>query len=125
MPTLTIDFVNGELTVTSDAADPIVIDCAANVVRVNGEPVARVTCGSVTAIKVLGGSGPHTIDLTGVTAAAFPNLPAGAINVSGSPEADTILASPIGGGYSGLLGNDSLDAGDGNDGITGGEGNGK
>ena len=61
------DRAGGVLTVTSNAADPIAITCAANVVKVNGvDPAPTQPCDVIAAVRGLpeplgrqGGRRPH------------------------------------------------------------------
>ena len=84
----------GVLTVTSDAADPIAITCAANAVKVNGaDPAPAQPCDDIATIDVTGGPGANAITLVGVTIAAFPDLTA--VDVDGGAGDDTITGSEI------------------------------
>ncbi len=134
-----VQFGNGVLQVLSDADEDIVIREDLTVpgvldVRVDGIPASSlgsVTTDQVTSIIVTVGASENTVDLTAVTAAAFPNV--ASITVSTGNGDDVILGSPdfandveAGDGDDLLIGgglDDSLDAGDGDDTINGGAGN--
>jgi Ca2+-binding RTX toxin-like protein len=103
----------GALTATSDGADPITITCVANQVKVNGaDPAPATACAAITSISVTGGPGANAIDLSGVTAAAFPAVTA--VTVNGGAGTDTITGSEHA---------DRLVGGDNNDDVSGNAGN--
>lgn len=89
-----------------------------------------VSSASVQSLVVVGGDDANTIDLNGVTAAAFTSLTA--ISIDAANGHDTIIGSPdlgdsILGGHghdtiTGQGGNDTLVGGDGNDSIIAGDG---
>ena len=90
--------------------------------------LGTIASASVKSLVVIGGDDANTIDLNGVTAAAFTTLTS--INVDGGNGNDTIIGSPdfgdsIGGGHgddtiNGQGGADTIRGGDGNDSISGG-----
>ncbi|MGQ0799803.1 MAG: CHRD domain-containing protein [Pseudomarimonas sp.] len=87
-----VDFTAGTLAVSSDAADPLVVDCAAGNVRLNGTPVAGpVACAAVVQVQATGGPGANMIDLSGALPADFVGM-LGSVLVGG-PGADTLLGS--------------------------------
>jgi Ca2+-binding RTX toxin-like protein len=104
----------GVLTVTGDPDDAIAITCAANVVQVNGAPVAGGGCDAITSIVVTGGSGANTIDLSGVEdadSAVNTDYPAiTSVTIDGAAGDDTITGSEH---------TDTMRGGDGNDRIVG------
>ena len=104
----------GALTVTSDAADPIAITCAAGNVKINNaDPgTGAAACNAITSISVTGDAGANTINLAGVTAADFTALTS--VTVAGGAGTDTITGSSIA---------DRLIGGDNNDTVNGGPGN--
>ncbi len=111
-------FVDGRLSVSSDADDALVVDCNAGAVRLNGTPVpGPVTCASVLQVQASGGPGANLIDLSGMQPTDFTNLletsivgAAGADTVVGSFAADVIIWNPGDG-------SDTNDGGAGNDRI--------
>jgi Ca2+-binding RTX toxin-like protein len=111
---VTSNVANNALTVTSDAGDPITITNVAGNVKINGaDPTGgAVTSASLTSITVTGGPLANAIDLSGVSAAAFPAV--GAVTVSGGAGTDTITGSQL---------NDRLIGGDNNDDVSGNAGN--
>ena len=118
--TVTSAVVNGtELTVTSDAADAITIASNGATATVNGAPVGGATAATLTKITVTGnGAFNNTIDLIGVTKAAFPALVApSAVTLNGGPGNDTITGSEYPDVMNGGDGNDRL-IGDNNDAGT-------
>ena len=104
----------GALTVTSTAADPIAITCAAGNVKINNaDPgTGAAACATITSISVTGDAGANTIDLSGVTAATYTAL--NSVTVLGGAGTDTITGSGIA---------DRLIGGDNNDTVNGGPGN--
>jgi Ca2+-binding RTX toxin-like protein len=101
---------NGDLVVTSDAGDPIVITDVGGNVKVNGDNPGNGTFASSTidSIVVTGGPDANTIDLSGVNNPPFTAL--ASINVDGGGGNDTITGSKLA---------DTLDGGDGGDRIIG------
>jgi Ca2+-binding RTX toxin-like protein len=131
--------INGELSIFSNADDSIAvrtnpIDGVTLQVIENGLPsstLGSVPVTSVSSIRIQGGSGANTIDLSGVSSAQFTNLTS--VYVSGGDDNDTILGtinlndSIIGGDGNDVIivgaGATSIDGGDGNDTISAGAGN--
>lgn len=108
--------INGELSVLSDADDSIVVrtnpvDGVSLQVIENGvqsTTLGNVAVADITSINIRGGSGPNTIDLSGVTSTDFTSLTS--VSVTGGDGDDTITGTAD-------LG-DSILAGDGNDTVT-------
>ena len=107
------------LSVTSDADDAIAITCAGNSARVNDVDLGTgpASCTDIQAIKVIGGPGPNSIDLSGVIRSAFSNLTAVSINGGGGD--DSIVGTDVGDVLVGGDGNDTLIGGAGDDSLTG------
>lgn len=118
---ITTSFAGGVLTVTSDAADPVVITCglfipraptdnvAVNGLNVTGSPL----CNQVTSVVVNGGPGANTIDLGGMLATDFVALTGTTLN--GGADADLITGSFAADVVVGGTGNDTIALGAGND----------
>jgi Ca2+-binding RTX toxin-like protein len=117
----------GFMFVSSNADDQIAITCVAGNVKVNGADPGNgaAACSLVRAIQVSGGPGPNSINLSGVTQAAFPNIGAGPLpaqppiqifdSVGG---ADTITGSEFTDFITGGPGSDSIDGGGGVDQLS-------
>lgn len=118
---LTTSFSGGVLTVTSDAADAVVVTCglfipraptdtvAVNGLNVTGSPL----CNQVTSVVVNGGPGANTIDLGGMLATDFVALTSTTLN--GGADADSITGSFAADTVVGGTGNDTIALGAGND----------
>ncbi len=123
----------GELSLDLDSSDSVRISSAnGNVViqsSTNGgvsySPVSSLgtlVAADVISINVLGGDDANTIDLSGVTAAAFTNLTS--IIVEGANGDDLLIGSPdFGDSLLGGNGRDTIQGQGGNDTISGGDGN--
>jgi PASTA domain-containing protein/hemolysin type calcium-binding protein len=129
--TVTAEYFEGELTVESDAADAITIECVGGAVRVNraGPEGGPAPCREVEVVEVGGGPGPNAVDLDAVTPTAFPALES--VAAFGEDGDDTIAGSALddelhGGSEDDTLrgnaGNDELNGGDGDDRLLGGAG---
>lgn len=131
----TFTFGSTQLSWTNEPGTPTVLGCTGGNVANQGVAIAPVVrCTEVVGMLVnsspLNGALPNTIDLRGVTVAAFPALAFTVLNGNGSgndliygtPAADTITG--MGSAY-GLGGNDTIQfagkvwGGGGNDAITG------
>ncbi|HEX2125422.1 MAG TPA: calcium-binding protein [Thermoleophilaceae bacterium] len=101
---------NGDLTVTSDAGDAIVLTDVGGNVKINGADPGNGPAASSTidTILVTGGPDANNIDLKGVTGAAFPAL--ASVSVDGAGGDDLINGTQLA---------DTLEGGDGNDRIIG------
>jgi Ca2+-binding RTX toxin-like protein len=128
---VTAEFVFGTLTASSDADDAIAITCTGGTTKVNGgDPEGDpAPCGAVESVEILGGPGPNAIDLTGLTAAAFPaaeDIAAygdeGNDTITGSPLADAVDGDEGDDTLRGAAGDDRLDGDDGSDTLLGGAG---
>jgi Ca2+-binding RTX toxin-like protein len=107
---VTKQVVNGDLIVTSNAGDPVVITDVGGQVKVNGDDPqpGGVASATIDSIAVTGGPDANDIDLKGVNATAFPLLTS--VTVDGGDGNDTINGSQLA---------DVLDGGDGDDHIIG------
>lgn len=127
-------------TIRIDANDAVSVDCTGGFVRVfdDGTPTTYTTsCAAVTTLAVTAtGAFDNTIDLSGVTAAAFPQLAiAGqAVSLLGGGGVDTLTGSELNDVIKGGPGDDVMFGGagddvftwvpgDGSDTIQGGAGN--
>jgi Ca2+-binding RTX toxin-like protein len=143
---VTSSVVDGKLTIASDAADSISVDCVIDTVKVNGfDPTTgSALCNTITSISIAGGPGGNSISLQSVDPAPFTALVEIAVAagggpdfVIGSPLADVIdggmdndtlygdvVFGPVGGAdtLSGGSGDDFVDAGPGADDVDGGPG---
>ena len=119
---LTSSFAGGVLTITGDAAsDTMAVDCSGGITRVNGVNVTgNPPCNAVTQITINAGDGHDVIDLTAVTAVAFPNITG--TTLLGGPGLDIIRGTPFADNINGGSSNDILEGFDGNDTLTGGPG---
>ncbi len=111
--------------VAIDANDALSVDCSGGFVRVtdDGIPTTYTTaCASVTLMRVTAnGVFDNTIDLSGVTAAGFPQLAAGGaqpVTLSGGGGVDTLTGSGLGDIVRGGPGNDVMFGGAGDDVFT-------
>ncbi|NOX53740.1 MAG: hypothetical protein GXP27_04760, partial [Planctomycetes bacterium] len=117
--TSTFNPVPAELTITSDAADPIVVAVNSGEVTVNGQPTG-VQAADVRELQVEGGPGANNIDLSAVTPADFPNLHS--VEVHGRGGNDTVVGTALDDSLFGEEGDDELWGGAGNDTLTAGLG---
>ena len=126
--------------ISIDANDAVSVDCSAGFVRVvdDGSPTTYTTaCAAVTLLNVNAtGAFDNTINLSGVTAAAFTQLAAGGaqpVTLNGGAGNDTLTGSGLGAVIRGGPGNDGMSGGvaddvftwvpgDGSDTIQGGGG---
>jgi Ca2+-binding RTX toxin-like protein len=120
---VTATFSSGALTVSTDAGDSIYVFCAVGNAKINGDDPAGgpIACDSVRSITGIAGLDGSSIDLSDMTAAAFPNLTAASLD--GGPGDDGLAgpratAADIEGGG----GNDSMAGYAGGDTLTGGPG---
>ncbi len=126
--------------VAIDNNDAVSLDCSGGAVRVfdDGAPTTyTTTCAAVTSLTVTAaGTFDNTINLSGVTAAAFTGLSAfvPAVSIAGGGGVDTITGSELADVIKGGAGNDVMFGGagadvftwvpgDGSDTIEGGAGN--
>jgi RTX calcium-binding nonapeptide repeat (4 copies)/PASTA domain len=119
---VTAEYFDGSLAVSSDAADAIVVTCAGGTTKVNGaDPEGDpAPCSQVESVEVTGGPGANTIDLAGVTTAAFTSVQT--LSVFGDEDNDTIVGSQHADELEGDLGDDTLRGNAGNDELAGGSG---
>lgn len=113
------------VTISGTKADTLVIGTdAAGKVTVNGAIVGTpIAANVVTKLNVVGGTGNNRIDLSAVTATAFPALKSGEIHVNGGAGNDRITGSSLSEDLQGGDGQDSIFANGGNDTCLGGNGN--
>jgi hypothetical protein len=116
---VTAEYFEGSLWVSSDAADAITVTCGGGAAKVNGaDPEGDpAPCGQVESVEVTGGPGPNTIDLAGVTPAAFTSVEA--VTVAGDEGDDTIAGSQLADELEGEDGDDTLRGNTGNDELNG------
>src|SRR5215204_6509290 len=107
---VTSQVANGDLVVTSNAGDAVVITDVGGQVKVNGgDPQSgEAASATIDSIAITGGPDANSIDLKGVTGTAFPLL--SNVAVDGGGGNDTINGSQLA---------DVLDGGAGNDRIIG------
>jgi hypothetical protein len=107
----------GVLTVSSDGADPITVDCQSGVVKINNlnpdAPGGPVACSAITESHVFGGPGANTITLTNVAPAFFPALASS--EIQGFGDSDSVTGSGIADTVTGGIGTDDLAGGGGDD----------
>ncbi|MBI1314694.1 hypothetical protein GC176_25660, partial [bacterium] len=121
----TLDFTGGALTVTATVGSEIAISASSGnvVVTVDGvidTSLGSVSASSVTSISVVGSSDADTIDLSGVDGAVFSSL--ATINVNAGDGNDVITGSPLADMIAGEGGDDTISGGDGDDLLRGGAG---
>jgi Ca2+-binding RTX toxin-like protein len=111
--------------VAIDSNDAVSVDCSGGSVRVidDGTPTTyTTTCASVTLLRVIAdGVFDNTIDLSAVTAAAFPQLAVGGaqpVALNGGGGADTLTGSALGAVIRGGPGNDVMSGGAADDAFT-------
>jgi hypothetical protein len=119
---VTAEYFDGSLSVSSDAADAIVVTCAGGTTKVNGaDPEGDpAPCSRVESVEVVGGPGANTIDLAGVTTAAFTSVQT--VSVFGDEDNDTIAGTQHADELEGDLGDDTLRGNAGDDELGGGSG---
>ena len=119
---VTAEFFYGTLTVSSDGSDAITVACSGGTAKVNGsDPEGDpAPCGQVESVEIDGGPGPNSIDLSGVTAAAFSAT--SSVSAFGEDGADTITGSPLRDELQGDADDDTLRGNAGDDSLNGGEG---
>ncbi len=121
----------GELNIQLDGQDSVRVSAAAGNVLVEVSTsgggftpvssIGNVAASNVQSIVILGSDEANSIDLSGVTAAAFTANPT--IEVDGANGDDTLLGSPdLADSLIGGDGNDSINGQGGNDTIVGGNG---
>ena len=114
--TVTTNLTAGQLSITSDAADPITVTCVAGKVEVNNLGIpGNPDCSAITGIGVTGDPGANAINLAGVDPAAYTALTS--VSVDGGAGADTINGSQLADVLKGGTGNDRI-IGDDNPGGT-------
>ena len=121
---------SGVLSVTSNGSDAISVGAdQAGKVTLNGSVLTaslaaggtgQVSASAVTSLTVTGGAGANSIDLSGVTSAAFPNLTGTTINAGDGN--DSVIGSGKNDSIDGGLGNDTIGGGLGNDLLKGSDG---
>ena len=116
------DYSFGSLDAESDGSDAIAVTCEGGAAKVNGgDPDGGpAPCGEVESVDLRGGPGPNTLDLSGVTAAAFPI--AEIIVAVGDDGADMLTGSALADELEGSAGDDTLRGNAGIDALTGGDG---
>lgn len=119
---VTAEFFFGTLSVSSDGSDAIAVTCSAGTAKVNGADPEGDTaaCGDVDSVEIEGGPGPNAIDLSGVTASAFPAVEY--VSVLGDDGNDTVSGSALRDELEGDAGDDTLRGAAGDDQLSGGDG---
>ncbi len=113
------DVAGGELEISGDNGDAIVVAAAAGEVTVNGAGIG-VSAADVKELEVSGDQLANLIDLSAVTVADFPNLVEVEIEAAGGN--DTVTGSDLDDEINGGSGHDDIDGGVGDDSIIGGAG---
>lgn len=112
MAAVTTSFENGNLTIRSNADDPIVVSGKNGDVLLNDEALGVETA-NVRFIRINGGPDDNNIDTTGVTIENGFTHQSLRVDIRGGDGDDTITSGPTG---------SSLDGGAGTDSLIGGEG---
>jgi Ca2+-binding RTX toxin-like protein len=123
------DPLTGDLDISSDASDVIVVsmDAATNEVLVNDEAVddtegGTVTADELTSVTVEAGPGDDVVDLSDLDPGTFPDLIGTDVSISGGEGADLITGSGLDDLIDGDAGNDTIDGQIGDDSVWGGDG---
>ena len=117
-------WVDQTLTIRSDDADAITVTDSGGNVAINGTALdidGAVSSSAVKSLLVWGGPGDNLIDLSGLTGAAFTALTS--VGVDAGDGDDTITGSPLADVLRGGAGDDGIDGGEGDDTLAGGLGN--
>jgi hypothetical protein len=126
MLAITSSVTGGLLTISANAADNIAVTEVGGNVLINGANPGSgaATAASITGINITAtGNFANTINLSGVTAAAFANIPAtGGVTVDAGPGIDAVVGSERGDSIIGGAGDDSITGGDGNDTLVDADG---
>ena len=120
------DPLTGDLDISSDASDAIVVsmDAATNEVLVNDQAVddtegGTVTADELTSVTVEAGPGDDVVDLSDLDPGTFPDLIGTDVSISGGEGADLITGSGLDDLIDGDAGNDTINGGDGDDKLNG------
>jgi Ca2+-binding RTX toxin-like protein len=120
---VTVTVVDGVLTIASDdAGDDVRVRCQGGDVTVNeAEPASgAASCASIVAIDFSGGAGDDAIDLSRLSAESFTALTSTTLNAGAGN--DRITGSVFADAIAAGPGNDRVDPGGGTDAIVGGKG---
>jgi Ca2+-binding RTX toxin-like protein len=122
---VTLDFTGGALTVTATAGSAIEIGAVSGnvVITVDGQvnsSLGTIAASAVTSISVIGSADADSIDLSGVDGADFTSLTSVSVNAGGGD--DAVTGSSLDDMIAGEGGNDSLSGGAGDDLLRGGAG---
>lgn len=124
--TTTQNLSTGSVTISLlGAADVVVSTVSGTVeVRINGlvDPTISIAAADVKNLTVQGGAGDNTIDLFGVTSAAFTHVGGVNVTVTGQAGSDLIVGSSFADDIDSGSGLDTVNAGAGNDTVAGGFG---
>ena len=116
---LTLVSSGSTLTINSDAAaDNITVTCVSGKIAVTGLPTTTTNCSSIDRLIVNGDDGNDSINLAGVTKAAFPALRFSIIDGGFSNSTDSVVGTEIGDTVDAF--NDNVNGGPGDDVITDG-----
>jgi Ca2+-binding RTX toxin-like protein len=122
---VTLDFTGGVLTVTATAGSAIEIGAVNGqvVITVDGQvdsSLGSLSASAVTSISVIGSADADSIDLSGVDGADFTNLTS--VSVNAGDGNDVVTGSSLNDMLAGEGGDDTVSGGDGDDLIRGGAG---
>ena len=124
-PNVTLDFTGGALTVTATAGASIEIGASGGqvVITVDGQvdsSLGSIAASSVTSIAVVGSADADAIDLSGVDGADFTSLTS--VSVNAGDGNDVVTGSSLADMLAGEGGDDTVSGGDGDDMLRGGAG---
>lgn len=110
------------VTVASNGADPITVDCNGGNDEINGVTYIGAACADLNGVIVEGGPGANAITLSGMQASEFPEFAdeSTPVLIDGNGAGDTIRSSQMHDVVDGGSGQDDIEGRSGPDSLTGG-----